>query len=318
VNIAGADWLPYRLNLNRPWQTSRGCITERVGRLIRLRATDGRIGWGDCAPLPDFGIDEAAATSFAEECAMLDLAAQQAGLPLDAWLSGNEPVASISINANLGSINTANEETFRPILAAGYRVLKLKVGMAPWQDEIDRLRQLSLHLPADASFRLDANTAWNMDDALRFLAASNDLPIESLEEPLHQPSAHTLSALQERAPYPLAIDESCHLIDSSFFNYPPVRRVVLKPARQGGLLRTMETGLRARAAGIGVIVTSSLESSCGLLACALLAAAIAPGATHGLATGEWLSSDTGKPPSLRNGQLVLPGIAGIGFVPTEA
>ncbi len=84
MKVVAADWLPYCLPLRRPWQTSRSVLTERHGRLRRLTTDDGRTGWGDCAPLPEFGIDETAATAFAEECATLDLAAQGAGLPLNA------------------------------------------------------------------------------------------------------------------------------------------------------------------------------------------------------------------------------------------
>ena len=42
-----------------------------------------------------------------------------------------------------------------------------------------------------------------------------------------------------------------------------------------------------------IIVTSALESACGIATLAHLAAAVAPDAVHGLATGEWLVSDTG-------------------------
>ncbi|MGB8301878.1 MAG: hypothetical protein WCE67_12605, partial [Azonexus sp.] len=80
MNIVAAYWLPYCLTLKRPWQTSRGSIGERHGKLRRLQTDDGLTGWGDCATLPEFGIDEAAARDYAEECARLDLAAQRAGL----------------------------------------------------------------------------------------------------------------------------------------------------------------------------------------------------------------------------------------------
>lgn len=91
MKIIAADWLPYVLPLKRPWQTSQGDFSQRQGRLCRLQTADGLTGWGDCAPLPEFGISEAAATAFAEESAQFDLIAQLAGLPLNAWLSGEPP-----------------------------------------------------------------------------------------------------------------------------------------------------------------------------------------------------------------------------------
>lgn len=315
MNIVAADWLPYTLPLRRPWQTSQGSFSERHGKLLRLRTRDGRSGWGDCAPWPAFGIDDVAAAGFAEETAMLDLAAQETGLPLDAWLSGKQPLADLAVNAMLGDLSGIDETGLEQALAGGYSVMKIKVGIGRWQDEITRLERLAGRLPAGCQFRLDANAAWEIADARHFLRACAGLPIEGLEEPLRRPTLEALASLQSLVAFPLAIDESLQLVDRQFFSCPAVGRLILKPARHGGLLASLGIGLRARAAGIECIVTSSLESACGLLACAHLAAVIAPRSTHGLATAEWLAEDTGRAPSISNGRLSLPGTAGLGFIP---
>jgi o-succinylbenzoate synthase len=313
VNIVAADWLPYCLPLRRPWQTSRGILSERRGRLRRLITDDGRTGWGDCAPLPEFGIDEAAATAFAEESATLDLAAQGAGLPLNAWLSGRAPVASVAVNASFGPISTVDRNSLDQATAAGFTVAKLKVGVAPVEDEIAALQRLAATLPPTLRLRLDANGAWGQADTRRFLAACQPLPIEGIEEPLRVPDASSLRRLQAMVRFPLAIDESLHLVDRDFWEAPPVGRLVIKPARVGGLLASIELGLRARAAGVECIVTASLESACGLTACAHLAAAISPDSCHGLATADWLGSDTGDAPAIVGGRMLLPQTRGLGF-----
>lgn len=313
MKIIAADWLPYALPLMRPWQTSQGEIGERRGRLLRLQSADGLTGWGDCAPLPEFGISEDAATAFAEECAHLDLIAQQAGLPLNAWLSGEPPVGNLTVNRNFGPILKCSVEALADAAEAGFSVLKLKVGVASIDDEIAALHQLGESLPTGLQLRLDANRAWNFADAQSFIAACASLPVEGLEEPLAEPTPDLLQKLQSTAAFPLAIDESVHLLDADFFRHPPVRRIVIKPARHGGLLASVELALRARAAGIEVVVTSSLESACGLLACAHLAAAAAPDAVHGLATADWFADDTGSTPSIVGGRMQLPSSPGLGF-----
>jgi len=315
MNIVAADWLPYSLPLRRPWQTSQGVLQVRQGRLLRLLDDEARQAWGDCAPLPEFGIDESAATAFAEETAILDLAAQKARQPLNAWLSGNPPVESIAVNGNLGSLLSIKDDALKQALATGYSILKIKVGIGDWRDEIAHLQRLTDQLPRGILFRLDANAAWKMNEASAFIMDCAGLPIESLEEPLCQPTLAGLASLQGLASFPLAVDESIQLLDAPFFDHPPVRRLVLKPARHGGLLATMGLALRARAKGIECVVSSGLESACGLLASAHLAAAITPWQTHGLGTAEWLAEDTGASPLVSAGRLILPKGTGLGFAP---
>lgn len=315
MSVVAAEWRPYSLPFRTPWRTAAATLAERRGRLLRLTAGDGRQGWGDCAPLPEFGIDDAAAEAFAEECAHLDLAAQGAGLPLNAWLSDRPPCPTIAVNAVLGAISMTSPEALADAAGAGYRVVKLKAGLTPVDDEIAALQRLTAGAPANVRFRLDANAAWDFAAARRFVAGCAGLPIEGIEEPLHNPARETLAELQALAAFPLAIDESLPLVDRDFFRHPCVRRLIVKPARHGGLLAVMEIALRARAAGIEVVVTSALESACGLLACAQLAAAVAPAGIHGLATSDCFADDTGAPPTIVDGWLRLPSVSGIGFQP---
>lgn len=326
MKIVAADWLPYALPFKRPWQTSQGEIGERRGRLLRLRTADGLTGWGDAAPLPEFGIGEAAAAAFAEETAHLDLIAQQAGQPLQAWLSGETPASSLAVNFGFWPFFAAERapkeaplgcSILEKTAASGYSVVKFKVGVRPLAEEIATLQRLADEIPAGLSLRLDANRAWNFSEAQRFLAACAGLPIDGLEEPLAEPNSVFLQNLQATVAFPLAIDESVHLLDAAFFRHPPVRRLVIKPARHG-LLASVELALRARASGLEVIVTSSLESACGLLACAHLAASVAPDAVHGLATADGLATDTGTPPAIVGGRLQLPSAPGLGFQPFAA
>ncbi|MDZ4316086.1 MAG: o-succinylbenzoate synthase [Azonexus sp.] len=314
MKVVSADWLPYCLPLKHPWQTSQGILRERPGRLLRIKTKDGAIGWGDCAPLPEFGISEANATSFAEELAYLDLAAQKAGQTLNSWLSGQAAVQNVAVNANLGSIFTINATSITEALERGFSVLKIKVGIGHWQDEIAHLQHLNDGLTGDAKFRLDTNAAWSEADATSFLRACSTLPIESLEEPLRHPNHANLAKLQQLAAFPIAIDESSHLIDGNFFHHPPVRRLILKPARFGSLLTTIEIALRAQETGVDCIITSSLESNCGLLACAHLAATIAPQAVHGLGTADWFAENMGEAMTLHAGRLELPSAPGLGYL----
>ena len=58
-------------------------------------------------------------------------------------------------------------------------------------------------------------------------------------------------------------------------------------------------------------------SGYGVSAAAHLAAAIDNRLAHGLATSAWLAADTGRPPAIVDGRLLLPRAAGLGFTPAE-
>ena len=90
---------------------------------------------------------------------------------------------------------------------------------------------------------------------------------------------------------------------------------MIKPTRCGGLLPAFLLAQRALAAGLDCVVTSSVESACGVTAAAHLAAAIGNQLAHGLATSQWLAADTGAPPLIVDGRLLLPLATGLGFKP---
>lgn len=318
MRIVAADWLPYSLPMKSPWRTSQGALTERAGRLLHLQSFDGLSGWGDSAPLPQFGISAAATDAFAEETAQLDLIAQQAELPLHLWLSGDQLVTELAVNGNLGSLSDTDADRVTALADRGFSVIKLKVGLLPVATEIDLLERLTAESPPGIAWRLDANAAWNRVEAAAFVSGCTNLPIEGLEEPLAAPDCKQLAELQAMAAWPIAIDESLHLLDDNFFRHPPVRRLIIKPARHGGLISSMALALRAQASGIEVVVTSGLESACGLAACTQLAAAIAPRGTHGLATASWFLTDTGTACHVTEGRIQLPTLPGLGFMPNNS
>lgn len=266
-----------------------------------------------------------AAARLAIETALLDLASQFAGQPLAHYLGsaaeragGCRIPSSVAVNAALGSVEQVDDAAVRAACSEHFTVLKLKVGMAAVDLELKRLRQIAERLPAGVRLRLDANRAWSHSDAERFLRGCVDLPIEMIEEPLAQPTLQRLQAVQAATAIAIAIDESAELLPiEQVLRTPQVRRLVIKPMRLGGLRSALLLARRAAEVGLECIVTSSVESACGVTAAAHLAAAIDNRLTHGLATSAWLAADTGWPPTIVDGRLLLPRAAGLGFTPAE-
>jgi len=279
------------------------------------------------APMPTPAADAAV------ETALLDLQARRTGVPLRRLLEREPPLgegpgngvsiraaARVRVNAMLGAAATVTDAALDQAIAAGFRVIKLKLGTADWPLELARLRRAAARLPTGIALRLDANGAWSPAQArmaLEDLQALHDggAVIESLEEPCHAADDRLLGALQQQVSFALALDESLSRRRPLDPQRLPVRRLVLKPAAVGGLRPTLELARRAAAAGRDVVLTTVIESAAGLWATAQLAAVLPAPLAHGLATAEWLAADLGAPPVVDNGLMTLPEIAGSGFAP---
>lgn len=338
---------PYRLPLRAPWVSAAGVVEERRGWLLALYDSRGHIGYGECAPLPQAGTeshDEAGAwlsrwrdaadgahrshletalttttappaARCAIECALLDLRASATGRPMARCLDIAAP-DRVKVNAAVGGLDDGVVERMEAAWLEGYRVFKVKVGLNPVEEERRRLRHLADRLPGGL-LRLDANGAWKPEEALTMVDAMNELPVESLEEPIREHDLAFLALLQRRARFPLALDESLARVDlEALFRWRHVRRLVLKPTVLGGVTPTMELARRARAAGMSVVITTTLEGAAGGWLAAHLAAAAGDGtAAHGLATGVWFAEDIGTPPAVVAGAIDLGGARGLGFRP---
>jgi o-succinylbenzoate synthase len=258
------------------------------------------------------------AADYALDCALSDLASRLAGVSLRRWLEVRAG-DSVPVNGALGPLMETTPGDLARDARRSYRVLKLKLGVAPPDQELQHLTGLARTLPDGLSLRLDANGAWDPNTATRVIQALADLPIEGLEEPLRRPDWPTLARLQSLAPFPLALDESLpRLVHTLNPTSLPVRRVILKPAVIGGLHRTLTLSRRLQTAGIEVVVTSLIESAAGLWPTTQLAAAIGSTIPHGLATADWLAQDLGPPPRPRHGTIQLTDSMGSGFTPYQS
>lgn len=317
---------------------------------MRLDTDIGLVGHGDCAPLPEAGTEtpelaqkqlqarlpqlpgrnvqealaemdgaefRAPAARCGLETALLDLAAQQAGVSLAHSLNARALLA-VKVNAALGALDGDVFGRARVAAEAGFLVLKLKIGLAAPDVELAALRRLSGELPPGVSLRLDANGAWNLEQALDFFEGVAGLPVESLEEPLASPDMAGLQCLQARAPFPLALDESLGRLGvDALLASVAVRRWVLKPMALGGVRPAYALACRAAAAGVACVATSTVDSAVGVLAATHLAAALGNDLAHGVATAPWLSQDVGKPPRLAGGRTYLDNaMSGLGFCPS--
>jgi L-Ala-D/L-Glu epimerase len=307
----------FSLPLATPFETAAGRIGERNGFLIRV-ADDECEGVGEATPLPGWtesGDDCRAALEMADavtddalpgidapaarhglSLALADLRARREGVSLVRWFGADPGVESVAVNATIGDCS-AGVAAERAIEAAsdGFTTLKLKVGVRSVTEDVERVREVREAVGNDVELRLDANGAWDREEARRALDAFSEFDPEYVEQPLSATDLDGIEALETDVP--IALDES--LAGCGLDRCLEVADVlVCKPMALGGPDRVQWIAEQALERRVGVVLTTAL----------------APGTTHGLATGDLLAEELGTDPApVEDGSIRLPAGQGLGI-----
>lgn len=256
------------------------------------------------------------------ECALLDLAAHAAGLPLARWLH-SAAAGSVPVNATLGA--DAPEEAARQAreqVARGFGTLKLKVGVGG--DDADAARVMAVRAAAgpDVRLRIDANGAWSETQALRMLRRLALQHLEYAEQPVPATELDAMVRLAKESPVPIAADEMVTSEASALdvLQSRAAQVLVLKPMALGGLIATLRIAHQAFQRGIPVVLTTMLEGIFARMAAVHAAAALpalaggrVPQPACGLATGHLLTRDlVPGPPAPQGGAFAVPSAPGLG------
>jgi D-galactarolactone cycloisomerase len=141
------------------------------------------------------------------DIALWDLSARRDGVPLHRYLGGD--AAKTDVPVYVTGINPDAPEQFaRARQAEGHRAFKLKIGFEMGKD-LANLHAMREALGPDAVITCDANQAWPLADAQRFVREAKDLNLQWLEEPIRvdAPAADWL-ALARGSTIPLAGGEN--------------------------------------------------------------------------------------------------------------
>ena len=294
----------------RPWVTGRewsspaAAFTELAARSHRLALQAGEPG-----PIAQVvaGIDTA----------LWDLAARQAGMPLWRLLGGSKgrmPAYASGINPD------SAEEQAEEAKAAGFRAFKLKIGFGA-EFDLANLASLRSRLGPDAPIAVDANQAWDLQEAI---AMSRSLARHAplwLEEPLAADSrVEDWQHLAEASPIPLAAGEN--LRGDAAFDAAIAGGALafIQPdlAKWGGITGCLPLARRINGAGLRYC-PHFLGGGIGLLASAhLLAAAGGDGLLEIDSNANPLREGLAAPfPRLEDGKFLLSEEPGLGVAPSH-
>ena len=151
----------------------------------------------------------------------------------------------------------------------GWPVYKIKLGTA---DDLEIVRSLRQH--TSARFRIDANTAWTVEQTLEFAPRLQSLGVEFIEQPLPREDWDGMRRLHERCALPLFADESCQAEADVARCAGHFTGINIKISKAGGLTPARRMLRQARALGLQVMIGCMCESSVGISAIAQLLPAV--------------------------------------------
>lgn len=301
---------PLRIPLKKPFITSLGAQHHAENIVVRIRTDSGLLGTGECSPFPpingetvgtgmavapllarvllgrdpldipgavhvmDKAIHGNTSIKSAFDIALLDIAAQVAGVPLYRFLGGTtNRTLYTDYTVSIGPAEQMATDALA-IQEAGYPAIKVKLG-GEGDTDIARIQAIRAAVGPDIPLRLDANQGWDPDTAIHVLQALGGMGIEHCEEPIARWRYEELPRIRQASPIPLMADESCFFAHDAerLIRIAACQRVNIKLGKSGGLyeagrvLRTITTaGLHAQMGGF-------VESRIGFTAAAHLALA---------------------------------------------
>ena len=129
--------------------------------------------------------------------------------------------------------------------------LKVKVGQA---DDEKHLKLIRKSLGDTIDIRLDANRAWNLDEAITNIRRLETYNISGIEEPLVAEQITQLPYLARKISTPLILDESVFTMEHAqyFAKFIPANQLIynLKISKSGGILATSDLHQYASSKGI--------------------------------------------------------------------
>ncbi|MGF7051178.1 galactonate dehydratase [Bosea sp. OAE752] len=212
-----------------------------VPRLIGRDAADRRALWkamrAALSGRPGGQIVEAIA---AIDIALWDIAGKQAGEPIHRLLGG---MGRKEVAAYASSINWLDDATVEAevaaVLKAGFREIKVKLGH-PLRDAIARAKLIRRLAGDDIALYVDANWAYDVDDAMIVGRALADLGYGFFEEPIAPHDREGYRRLAQHLPIRLAAGESDYVASEALISLQDRSLGLIQPdvTRSGGITET--------------------------------------------------------------------------------
>jgi L-alanine-DL-glutamate epimerase-like enolase superfamily enzyme len=173
-----------------------------------------------------------------------------------------------SYTIGIADLDTVKRKT-EIALSRGYDVLKVKLGSPNDVVLFEAIRGMAPH--PEFTIRVDANAAWNVQDAIEICQLLHENHVEFVEEPLKLTSTEDdYARLKSESPLPLMADESCHTLKDIPRCAHYFHAINLKHTKTGGLSEALRMIHAARAHNLTIMLGGFGESSLSITAFAQL------------------------------------------------
>ena len=333
-----ASYHKYTLDFKVPSGTSRGILRHKETYFLELIDSDNK-GVGECNLFKGLSADDVQdyeeilsefcekinrgeevywedyrkfpSIQFGYEQALLSLKAEGEVLFPSAFTNSKK---GIQINGLIWMGDFAfMKSQIQDKLDQGFTCIKLKIG-PNWEQEKAMLTELRKDFPAEQlELRVDANGAFNFEEAQQVLKDLANLEIHSIEQPIKAGNGQQMADLCQTTPTPIALDEELigvfDLVDKKkLLEVINPQYIILKPALVGGFKGSQEWIDIADQLGIGWWITSALESNVGLNAIAQWTFTLNNPMPQGLGTGGLFTNNIDSPLEIRGEELWFVGL----------
>lgn len=320
----------YILHFKKPGGTSRGVLHDKETYFL-FAEKNGRIAIGECNRFTRLSYDDRPGyeEKLQEVCRQLENHEENILPELSEWPSIQFGVETLLKDLKNGCnqiiypeaflrkqfsvpINGLiwmgkREEMYRQIvqkLEEGFTSVKLKIGAIDFEAELELIRFIRRQFSQkEVEIRLDANGAFQFEEAKEKLNTLSVLDISYIEQPIRAGQWQEMAALCESSPIKIALDEELigkiHREDKEKMIATVLPKfLILKPALIGGFNGSDEWKALIKKYQGDWIITSALESNIGLNAIAQYSAKDAPTAAQGLGTGQLFTNNIPSPYSV--------------------
>lgn len=204
------------------------------------------------------------------EMALFDIMGKYFGVPVYVLLGGKlENRFPISRSASQSNLEEDLKDV-KQYLSEGYGILKIKVGILPVEQDIERVKAIRELVGPQVSLRADANTSWDVPSALSFIQGVEDSRLTFIEQPVPRENIDGMAYLKSKSSTPILADEAAvtehdvlKIIEKKAADF-----ISIKVVKSGGIVKSRRIAALAECAGIrcylGSMIETSVASSVGL------------------------------------------------------